>query len=37
MILETPSPDRGFSDAQVATPNQGNESLTNANTVVEKS
>ena len=35
--LETPSPDRDLSEAQAETPNQGNETSTNVNTVVEDS
>ena len=35
--LETPSLDRGLSKAQAEAPNQGNETSTNVNTVVEDS
>ena len=35
--LDTPSPDRDPSGMQVETPTQGNESLTNVNTVVQES
>ena len=33
--LETPSPDRELSEAQVETPMQGNETLTNVSTVIQ--
>ena len=35
--METPSPDRDLSEVQLETPNQGNETLTNVNTVVQES
>ena len=35
--LETPSPDREVEVTQVETPNTGNETLTNFNTVVQES
>ena len=35
--MKTPSLDRDFNEVQVETPNQGNETLTNVNTVVQES
>ena len=35
--METPSPDRDLSEVKVETSNQGNETLTNGNTIVQDS